>query len=436
MKRRKIASVVIALGVILSQLSFPVFADDVNLCGDTAEKRVYNYCPSAIAQNDSVYVFYCRNDQENYVNDNIYLDVVNIDRQSGDKILVLSPSDNDQWDSNNVCDPSVITGDYQYNGKTYHCLMAYLGCSRTDNQHNQIGLAVSESLDGEWIKTDEINPIITADFDPDLESIFQWGAGQPSLLSLDDNGTVAVFYTRNDNYATYTMCEVYDFSNLNAIKKITEFKLSNAGTADGNNNPEILSNTDFAYEPASQTLYMITDQHPFGGDLLSIIPDNSDIYSTYCDLSAIAELSSCVWTKVDTLSVEKTGSQKNHNAGFIRDGNGRLLANAVLYTSAKEMNTLYDSLWTYRIGIVPFKTNEPVPPVPLSSKPNTKLIPPAADTVPDTTQDTVSDTAQDTVSDTVPNTGVDNSIFTPLIIGSAAVIIAVMSVITAAKRKE
>lgn len=366
MEIRKIAAMSAAAGMTVFAF-FPVSADTVGaaeprytstptlFCGDRIGDTVYNYCPSAIYYGDSIYVYFSANATEGIVIDSIYLNRLDVEGETAvysDKKLMLSPSV-DGWDDVHVCDPSVIGGSFAYNGKSYGYLMAYLGCDRRDSQHNQIGLAVAEDPEGEWVKVEEINPIITAEYDGSLDSsVFQWGAGQPSLVNVDGEGAVAVFYTRNDNVSTFTMCEVWELSDLGNPEKISEFRVSNNGTKNGSGKPETLSNADFAYNLDSGTMYMITDRHPFT-EYPTIIADSSDVYKVKIgDLSNISALSDCTWKKTDTVGYEKTGSLKNHNTGFLRTVSGNLYTNAVLYTSADK------SLWSYRIGITKFNLEE------------------------------------------------------------------------------
>ena len=333
-------------------------SEDAPFCGDQmAERGFYNYCPSAVCEDNIYHIFYCANASSGNVRDSIFYNecLVNDGISTyGEKKVVLSPS-SDGWDKIHVCDPSVIEGRFVYNGAQYRYILAYLGCDRYNNQHNQIGLAVSESLSGPWIKTAKINPFITADYDNTLNaSVFQWGAGQPSLINIDGNGKIACFYTRNDNTRTFTMCEVWDLSNLNAAVKLDEFEVSRAGTKNREQNAETLSNADLAYDEKSKTMYMITDCHPFDSPV-DIIADISDIYCV--DLRSISDikaLASCTWSKCDSIGAKKTGFDKNHNTGFLRNGYGRLFSNNVLFTAADVDSGSY-SLWSYRIYCCSFE---------------------------------------------------------------------------------
>lgn len=324
------------------------------VCGDDTGLAFYNYAPSAIYTGDNVFVYFCSNYSENYVVDHIYMSRIDYSNDTvtyTDKTLALSPTYG-SWDGAHVCDPSVISGNFDYNGKAYGYLMAYLGCDRTDCQHNQVGIAVAESFYGDWVKVDEINPIVPFELDLTLDSsYFQWGTGQPSVVSVDGKGTVALFYTRGDGRKTCTMCEVWDLSHILSPVRISKFEVSNSGTHDCNGKPEILSNTEFAYDSSSGYIYMFTDKHPFSAEP-DIIADSSDIYRTYISsMSNLHVLADAVWEPVDNIGYRKTGSGKNHNGGFLRTASGKLATNSALYTSCS------DGLWSYRIGIADFNAD-------------------------------------------------------------------------------
>lgn len=301
----------------------------------------YNYCPSVIVNDDNVSIFYCSNIEAYQISDNIcYSDAVINDDGSvsfKNRSIVLSPT-TDSWDSMHVCDPSVISGRFTYQGAAYNYLMAYLGCDTTDNQQNQIGLAVSNCLSSGWVKVGS-SPIIEKNYDSS-QSAFQWGVGQPSLINLDGSGHVLLFYTEGTYDLTCTKVQEWDFSNLDAPILLSYNNVSNAGTND------FISNADFAL--SGQTLYMICDTHPFGGNVLDCIPDSSCVYSCFWD-GTIESLSSVSWNKVYTVNQDNTGFPKNHNCGIYRTSSGGLSRNGVIYTAANENSDFLSSLCTYRL---------------------------------------------------------------------------------------
>ncbi len=116
-----------------------------------AAGNYYNYCPSVMELEDgSRYTYYCTNGTSGNITDYI---AVRKGTPNGDgsyawgaEKTVLAPTAG-TWDSRHVCDPSVIAGEFSYNGTEYSYLMAYLGCD-TDFNNNEIGLAVANSPEG------------------------------------------------------------------------------------------------------------------------------------------------------------------------------------------------------------------------------------------------------------------------------------------------
>ena len=309
----------------------------------------YNYCPTIIKDNNMIHSFYCSNENAFEVIDHIYYRK-SVEYENGfifyDEIKILSPSSNG-WDSVHVCDPSVVSGLYTYNNTNYNYLMAYLGCNTYDNQQNKIGFAVSNSLEKDWVKTTEINPIISIPYNINYKDCFQWGVGQPSLINLDNKGTTLIFYTQGTYNLTSQIVELWDLSNLNNPIQLWTTSLSNKGTND------FISNADFVYK--DNILYMTCDVHPFGNGILSNIPNKTNIYKTYInDIYNKNSFVDCKWEIVYTLDENTTSYKKNHNTCFVRDKFGYYIDNYVCYSYAIEKNNFSNSLWTYRFKLKEF----------------------------------------------------------------------------------
>ena len=302
----------------------------------------YIYCPSTFLDEAGLHSYYCSNSNPYQIIDSIYYSDVTCNSDSTiefiNRLEILSPTPG-SWDSVHVCDPSIVSGNFYYQGTQYKYLMAYLGCSTTDNQQNQIGFAVSNNLTNGWIKIAS-NPIVSCNYDSNY-SEFQWGVGQPSLINLDGAGHVLLFYTEGTYNLTCTKVQEWDLSNLDTPTLITATNLSNNGTND------FISNADFAL--SNNTLYMVCDTHPFGGNLLNCVPDTSTIYSCARDGST-ESLNSVTWNKITSLDVNTTGFQKNHNCGLYRTLQGTLASNKCIYTSASEKDNFIESLCTYRLN--------------------------------------------------------------------------------------
>lgn len=300
---------------------------------NTVVEQKYSYCPIGIDLGGSVRTFYCENKDSGVISDHIYTSY------NGSKSLVLSPGSG--WDSIHVCDPSVIEGNFSYCGTPYRYLMAYLGCNTTDCQNNQIGLAVSNSLESGWVKVYD-HPFISYSYDNSHSSSFQWGVGQPSLVSVDNSGTIAIFYTRGTWNLTSEIVEVYDLSNLDSPVNLGKATVSNSGTGD------FISNADFCYNTNTSTLYMVSDVHPFSNGILSNIPSSSRVCSTIVNLSDVESIANCNWSTIKYIDRSVTGHARNHNAGFIRDSFGHTnCLPSVLCSTADILTDDISSLWSY-----------------------------------------------------------------------------------------
>jgi hypothetical protein len=310
---------------------------------------IYNYCPTIIKEDNVFHTIYCSNENPYEVIDHIYYRK-SIENENNfhfyDKIKILSPTPN-EWDSIHVCDPSIIYGEYTYDNITYNYLMAYLGCNTLDNQQNKIGLAVSNSIETNWTKTKNINPIISIPYDNEHSDVFQWGVGQPSLINLDGKGMTLIFYTQGTYNITSQIVELWDLSNLNNPTKLWKTTLSNNGTND------FVSNADFVYE--NNILYMICDTHPFREGILSNVPNKTNVYKTHIkDFYDLNSFSNCFWEYVYSLDKISTSYEKNHNACFVRNKYGNYIGNYVAYSYAIEKEDFLNSLWTYRFKLKDF----------------------------------------------------------------------------------
>lgn len=307
---------------------------------------VYNYCPSVLVEEDTIGIFYCANTESYIIKDSIYYRELKEDYVPKE---ILSPTENN-WDSVHVCDPSVIEGNWIYNGLSYKYLMAYLGCNTLDNQKNQIGLAVSNKKDSDWIKIGN-EPLITHNYNSEKGKYFQWGVGQPSLINIG-KGYVLLFYTEGTYSLTSTKCALYNLSNLNDIKKLKIITVSNKGLLKEDNiSEDFLSNGDFALK--DNILYVVCDVHPFGNGILGNIPNIQKVYSMKIDGFLLEQISNKEWN----LEYEINENQKNHNSGLVRNPYGYLYEKAVIETTSTELDTFLNSLWTYRLKYINFENN-------------------------------------------------------------------------------
>lgn len=329
--------------------------------GETETDQFYNYCPTSFEEDGVRHIYYCANKIHGNVTDYIaYRRGVKNEKgiwEYSEISYVLAPTEN-TWDSRHVCDPSVIKGVFNYNEETYNYLMAYLGCVTSDNTKNEVGLAIAKKPEGPWIKINN-NPICHYELNDNKG--FQWGYGQPSLVSVDKASEVLLFYTVGDGASTYTRVERWDFSSLNNPVMVSDNykRVITRGLKNLNNAQDYISNADFAYDPTSGRIYMIKDDHPSpeGASVGSGVTiyyleedfENKDFYPGYTLFNVVGDM----WNEMDHIDVSVSGFALNHNSGFVTDAYGWTLSNKnidCLFTAANFYpSSFWGTLGSYRI---------------------------------------------------------------------------------------
>lgn len=308
---------------------------------------IYNYCPSIIEKDGVWHIFYCSNLIPFRIIDYIaYRQVKPVGSNYqviGEKTYILEPSsDNLQgWDHVHACDPSMVEGTFFVNGKTYTYALAYLGCNTLDCTYNEVGLAFSHDLIGPWVKY-PLNPIVPyAKNEPRA-----WGVGQPSLINLNKQSLLRLFYTRgtNENHNYYID---FDFSERGQGHANTP-RLVPDGGLEIMGKKETFNNVDFMFD--GSTYYAIRDTRYRDGKFPSIITPIVQILK----LNAREfEKGNGTWTILDHIEPEITGFPRNHNAAFVRDKFGWLPSGPIraVFTSSPLANSNEDLiyLWNYRL---------------------------------------------------------------------------------------
>jgi hypothetical protein len=302
--------------------------------------QTYNYAPSSIISDDGTVEshFYCSNKDAGVVIDHIYL----TQRISGiwqPKTLVLSPGAAGTWDSVHVCDPAVVQGSFNYDGTNYQWAMFYLGCDRTDGNHNQIGVAFANNLNGPWIKYAS-NPII-------LGASTWWGTGQPSATSIDGQGQMLLFYTQGDSGGTRVRRRQLDFSNMSSKVIGTALTLPTAGLTEIDGSSVIFHDADFIYDSIRDKFFVCRERHPY--DDVNIPTWIASQVQVACIDGAAVWSGSGTWKVLGNISIENSGYPRNHNSGILRTGYGGLPDFAqlrVIFAVGVQGNNW---LWSYRL---------------------------------------------------------------------------------------
>ncbi len=324
--------------------------------GTFGESRFYNYCPSTFIEDGKRYVYYCTNRDEGNITDYVGFRSAQYSEDTGwnwsDMEIVLGPTEG-TFDQRHTCDPSVTKGKFIYNDETYNYLMAYLGSIQSDNNGNEIGIAVSKTPEGPWIKCDEINPLIPYDRENAI-----WGTGQASLVNIDGEGDILMFYSVGNKDGTYEEVREYDLSNLNEPVLLQHAKVPTNGLKSGDT---LICDADVCYDVANKKMLLVKGKIPYSpdGNSPAFIADKLVVY--YMDLSNSSKPTDELfkgnnasnWRLLGEIGYEQTGFMRNHNAGLLTDPYGHLLENTdfieVALTRSDIANNEWNWLSTYRI---------------------------------------------------------------------------------------
>jgi len=208
---------------------------------------------------------------------------------------VMSPSSND-WDSNHVCDPSVVKGNFTADGSSWDYAMYYTGTKKAETE-NSIGVAFSNDRTS-WHKYSG-NPVITAEND-DTD---KYGAGMPTAYrepGTDDTVKVAFF----DSTSTPT-------NHVEAATDAVLFGSRTDLTADPRGDDDMIGS--IAFDSQDSIWYVSTK---LVGDKKMFFYKTQDDYLN------------STWEKCGEINSSQTGNEKNHNPGWLREPNGDLYEEA------------------------------------------------------------------------------------------------------------
>ncbi|MDR0832513.1 MAG: hypothetical protein LBM99_06420 [Bacillales bacterium] len=333
--------------------------NDVLFGEDIDSVKKYNYAPSAIRTveegQEVMHVWYCTNISSAVIVDYIGYrkGILGLDNKwtFSEEEIVLGPTP-DTWDGRHTCDPAVIMGNFNYNDVSYKYMMSYLGCTTEDYSNNETGLAVANNPAGPWLKLDHLNPIV-----PWSKNNFSgtWGTGMPSLLSVDKQGIVFLFYMDSK---VGVGVEKWDFSDLNNPLQLLQTKLTHNGVYNHAGNKINLGYIDVAYDEVKDRLYLMSGTHekdpPDGSRSLV----NSHCVVVYLDgISNMNVLTNTLanmvynWQTLDYVGPEETGWVRNHNPCLVTDPYGRVFDSNNLWTIVSTgLNTYpFDNIFTYRL---------------------------------------------------------------------------------------
>ncbi len=327
--------------------------------------NIYNYAPSIFIEDGVAHIYYCSNPGSGLPGDHIaYRRGIKVgdDWYWSPKTFVLYPGEDGEWDMSNVCDPDVIKGAFDYNGETYNYLMTYLGCMSVDNSANSFGFAVAKNPEGPWIKVTTVSPLY--DFyeespgyvyQPGVNT-FIWGSGQSSLISVDQAGTVLLFYTGGSTSKYGQTAESWDFSDLNNPVRLWQNSMSAKGIYTLDNQQDVITNAQLVYDRERKIFYMLSDNHPFDTQTEPInLPSSTRVVATFDYMSET--IGDCFknkelnWNTLQNIGFNETGYERVHNTCFVRDEFGYVMDTKsidVIYTMSLT-GTDWRVIYTYRM---------------------------------------------------------------------------------------
>lgn len=317
----------------------------------------YAYCPSVAEIDGVTHMWFCGNPDENIFIDNIYHVAISADGTVSEPVSVLQPGEPGEWDSQHVCDPSVVKGEFLYDGHVYSYAMFYLGSS-LDHYYNEIGVAFADNPDAaEWVKFDR--QLVTkrwgGDDDQSLgNGAFSWGVGQPSAFSTNLKGEVMLTYTVGDKDGTRVVWSQCDLSDMSSPVVDTPRKLVTEGFWNLSGDEDYTRNMDFVYDPEKSTVYGIRPLNPCPSSYPSYIGSAVEVASiTYSNFRN----GYGGWARMLRVDSSTTGFPRTHNAALERDAYGQLASDLsldVYYTVSKaspdvEPTDGRHAEWTYDI---------------------------------------------------------------------------------------
>lgn len=301
-----------------SAISTPEF-----VFGFRGESR-YSYCPSLLEQEDgTVHMFFCGNPDNLIMVDNIYHIKINPDGSKTRAKSVLQPGVSGSWDDHHTCDPSVIAGEFVFDGTTYKYAMFFLS-----NMHgvyyNEIGVAFSNDLEADsWVKYPEqiVRKTWTLPGDQQVGvSGKSWGVGQPSVVSLDKKGKVLLTYTVGDIGGTRIVWSEADFSDMDNFTISAPQTIVQSGLmAIDNKSADYTCNSDFAVNAEKNKIVMIRPVQPHPNDYPAYL--NISLEINYMNLDDFMSQRGN-WKTIYRITPEDTGYPRNHNAALLRDNFG------------------------------------------------------------------------------------------------------------------
>jgi hypothetical protein len=264
------------------------------------------------------------------------------------------------WDSAFTCNPSVITGNFSYDGTVYHQALYYVGarCEYVGGTnpvncgiHNSIGVAFTN----DWVHFTRY-----ADANGVPRPVLSWpcaygyGYGQPSVYNLDGAGGIRMFFARSHSDrptepgkpadcaggADYRIADSTD-----GVHFGTAQVLSTNGITEGRQ-PE---NAAFAYDKDEHDWYLAAEFGSYQVGSTTVALHGFSLYRlSGNDLTSGA----ASWQKLTTVDTVRTGFAANFIPTITRDRFGNVNIDG-LYPDIQISYSMYDPRlpWSDTTGV-------------------------------------------------------------------------------------
>jgi hypothetical protein len=270
--------------------------------------------------------------------------------------LVLTPGNADDWDGMHVCDPHVVRSElpFKLQARSFQFAMFYTGTRDPTGRGlgNSVGVAVSQALEGPWIKKPNGPLIVGKD---------GWGAGQPSATSI--NGSrVMLFFTRGDSNGTRLVRRVVDLSDVERPLLGEEAALPLTGLVRSDGTKEhLLRDAQVSYDGILNRFYAIRVSEPFPSSIPAFIASSVQLawLPGWAVWSPAAQGAS--WTVLDPKVLAAPGDVRTFDPGLCTDEYGGLRSSGLLQQNASDGLRLDaivsiassegwpSALWSYRL---------------------------------------------------------------------------------------
>ena len=215
-----------------------------------------------------------------------------------------------EWDEY-IGSASVVKGVFEYSDVNYNWLMAYCATTQVNETQYEIGLAVATEIGGTWVKVGEKALI---EFDEAVYGSGSVGCYAPSLVSLDKQSKVRIYYTYADAYghlARYVDINAADVDALYGADAATDVNLISGfaylpvnGNLQGGDAEMQMPNGDFAHDATSGKVIMVKDVSPSAANTPKYAISIQLAYIAETELYTVEEgtgwVSERVWDSMDT----------------------------------------------------------------------------------------------------------------------------------------